>query len=58
MSALMSSNAKAIVALIMSALAVLDQIFGISFSGVSEAWVTSVIVILTPIFVWLVPNRP
>ena len=54
---LISANAKAIVAAIMAILAVLDQIFGIHFPGISEAWITSLIVLLTPFFVWLVPNR-
>ena len=54
---LINANAKAIVAMIMSILAVLDQIFAIRFPGISEAWITSLIVLLTPLFVWLVPNR-
>ena len=53
-----NSNAKAIVALIMSLLVVLDQVAGISLPGISEEAVTSIISLLTPVFVWLVRNRP
>ena len=56
--ATLTGSNKAIVAAIMSVLAVIDQIFGISFPGISEAWVTSLIVLLTPFLVWLIPNRP
>lgn len=48
---------KAIVAFVMAALVVVEQIWGHSF-GVSEEWVTSLIAIIGSILVYLVPNKP
>jgi len=47
---------KALVALIMSALIVVELILGIQIPGISEDWIIATIAILTPILVWLVPN--
>lgn len=47
---------KAIVALIMAALYLLNTVFGISF-GFTEAQVATVISVLTPVLVWLIPNK-
>lgn len=49
---------KAVVALVMAVLVVIDQAWGISLGPVSEEWVTVILAILTPIIVYLVPNRP
>ena len=49
---------KAIVAAIMAILVLIDQIWGISFPHLSEEWITGILVVLTPILVWLVPNKP
>ena len=51
----LSANAKAIVALIMAILTILDQIFGVKF-GISQEVVTVILAALTPILVWLIPN--
>lgn len=48
---------KAWVAAIMAALTLIELSWGIHF-GISEEWVVSTLAILTPILVWLVPNRP
>lgn len=47
---------KAIIALVMAVLGILDQIFGITL-GISEQWVTMVIFAVIPVLVWAVPNR-
>lgn len=47
---------KALVALIMGALYILNSAFGISL-GFTEAQVASVIGILTPIIVYMIPNK-
>ena len=51
-----SENAKAIVALIMALLVVLDQVFALRV-GISEEVITIAIAAITPILVWLVPNH-
>lgn len=51
-----TSMDKAIVALIMGALFIANSVFGINL-GLTEAQVTSVIGILTPILVYLIPNK-
>ena len=55
----MGEFSKAIVALIMAILIILEQIYGweITGSGITEEWITNVLAILTPILVWLIPNR-
>lgn len=47
---------KAIASLIVAILVVLDQIFGVNFPGISEAWVTALLTVLNPVIVYLVPN--
>lgn len=47
---------KAIVAVIMAAVGVAN-IFGFHF-GLSEAVVTQIVTIATPVLVWLIPNLP
>lgn len=47
---------KAIVAAIMAGLVVIEQVWGWG-SGITEEYVTVVIAALSPILVWLVPNR-
>jgi hypothetical protein len=49
---------KAIVALAMAVLVIIDQLWGIDLGAVSEETVTIVLAVLTPILVWLVPNWP
>jgi purine-cytosine permease-like protein len=53
----MTNHNKAIVALIMAILVVLEQIFGIPTRGVPQEWVTAVLAAITPIVVWLIPNK-
>ena len=47
---------KAIVAVIMGILLILEQIFGWSF-GLTEEGVTVILAVLTPIFVYFFPNK-
>ena len=49
---------KAVVALVMAILVIIDQLWGISFGAVTEEAVTIVLAILTPVLVWLIPNHP
>lgn len=49
---------KAVVALVMAVLVVIDQAWGISLGPISEEWVTVLLAILTPVLVWLIPNHP
>ncbi len=51
-----TSMDKALVALVMGLLFILQNQFGITL-GFTEAQVTSVIGILTPILVYLIPNK-
>jgi purine-cytosine permease-like protein len=51
-------HSKAIVALIMAVLVVLEALTGFSVPGLSEEVITVVLAALTPILVWLIPNRP
>lgn len=53
---MISSYDKAWVALIMAALSILNLKFGINL-GLDEATVTAIIAVLTPFFVYLVPNK-
>lgn len=46
---------KAIVAVIMAALLIIDAWFGTHWA--SESVVQTILAVLTPIFVWLIPNR-
>jgi hypothetical protein len=49
---------KAIVAAIMSILALIEIAFGFNVGhDLTEEWLLGLIAILTPILVWLVPNR-
>lgn len=48
---------KALVALIMAALWLLNYFTGYT-SGVTEQTVAGLVGVLTPILVWLVPNKP
>ena len=47
---------KALVALIMAVLYILNYAFGIHF-GLDETTVTTIVVAVTPVLVWLVPNK-
>lgn len=47
---------KALVAAIMSVITLAELYFGFR-SGITEEWLLALIAILTPIIVWLVPNR-
>lgn len=47
---------KAIAAAIMSLLTLLELYFGFK-SGITEEWLLALIAILTPIIVWIIPNR-
>jgi hypothetical protein len=47
---------KALVALIMSLLYLLNTFFGVSL-GLNETQVATIISLLTPILVWAIPNK-
>ena len=47
---------KAIVAVVMAVLLIIDQWFGTHWGN--EQVVETILAVLTPILVWLVPNRP
>jgi hypothetical protein len=47
---------KALVAAIMAFLYLMNNVVGINI-GLSEATVTSIVAVLTPILVWLIPNK-
>lgn len=48
---------KALVALIMAILMVLEDWFGIAFPGLSEQWIITLLALITPILVWVTPNK-
>lgn len=52
-----SQHNKAFIAAVMSILTIIDQWWGVSIGFVSEEWITMVLAVLTPIFVYFVPNR-
>lgn len=54
---LLGAHAKALVALIMAVLGILDVWFDVSIGGLSEPVVSAIIFAATPLIVWLVPNR-
>ena len=56
----MGEFGKAIVALILAILVVIEQLTGWSAAdnGITEEWITIVLTLLIPVAVWLVPNRP
>jgi len=53
----LSSYNKAIVSLIMAALVVLDQIFGIHIAGLSEENITIFLSVVWALLVYFVPNH-
>ena len=48
---------KALVALVMSVLSILNLVFGINF-GMDPAVISSIIAALTPVLVYWIPNKP
>jgi hypothetical protein len=52
-----TSMEKALVALVMAVLSILDLTFGFHFGSVSEASIAEMLGILTAILVYFVPNR-
>lgn len=53
----MGESSKAIVAVIMAVLILIEQLTGFHFPGVNEEWITVLLAVLTPILVYFVPNR-
>lgn len=53
-----SSMDKALVALIMSVIFLLNFFFGINLGVVSQDTVATIVGLLTPILVWAIPNKP
>lgn len=52
----MAEYNKSWVALIMAVLVILQQHFGLAL-GITEAWLTDLLAIISAFLVWLVPNR-
>jgi hypothetical protein len=48
---------KALVALVMGLLFIVQQFAGINLSWISQETVTTVIGLLTPVLVWAIPNK-
>lgn len=48
---------KAIVALVMALLVIIEQAWGLTIAGLSEEAVTIILAILSPILVWAIPNK-
>jgi hypothetical protein len=48
---------KALVALVMGLLFIIQQFTGMSLSWISQETVTTVIGLLTPVLVWAIPNK-
>tara|TARA_R110000868_G_scaffold8081_2_gene41801 strand:- start:28678 stop:28854 length:177 start_codon:yes stop_codon:yes gene_type:complete len=53
-----SSMDKALVALIMSIIFLLNFFFGVNLGIVSQDTVATIVGLLTPILVWAIPNKP
>ena len=53
-----TSMDKALVALIMSALFLLNFFFGLNLGFLTQETVATVVGLLTPILVWAIPNKP
>lgn len=53
-----TSMDKALVALIMSAVFLLNFFFGLNLGFVTQETVATVVSLLTPILVWAIPNKP
>ena len=49
---------KAIVALVMAILQLIDMGFGIHLPWATELWIGAVLTVLTPIAVYFTPNKP
>ena len=47
---------KALIAIVMGVLSLLNLLFGINF-GIDPAALSSIIAALTPVLVWLIPNK-
>lgn len=53
-----TSMDKALVALIMSAVFLLNFFFGINLGAINQDTVATIVSLLTPILVWAIPNKP
>ena len=53
----MTAYNKAWAALIMSVLQLAELFTGMSLTGVSEEIILTVLALITPLVVWLIPNR-
>lgn len=49
---------KAIAAFILAGLTIIELWTGWGAPGITEEWIITVLALLTPIIVWLVPNWP
>lgn len=48
---------KALTALVMAVLFLLNTVFGVNF-GLTEVQVSTILAALLPFLVWLIPNKP
>lgn len=53
-----TSMDKALVALIMSAIFLVNFFFGLNLGFVTQETVATIVGLLTPILVWATPNKP
>jgi hypothetical protein len=53
-----TSMDKALVALIMSGIFLLNFFFGINLGAINQDTVATIVGLLTPILVWAIPNKP
>ena len=49
---------KAIVALVMAILVIIEQLWGISAGPITPEFLTILLAVATPVLVWIVPNHP
>lgn len=48
---------KALVAMVMGVLYILNTFFGLNVGWISQETVTTIIGLLTPVLVWAIPNK-
>jgi hypothetical protein len=48
---------KALVAMVMGALFIINTFFGVNVSWISQETVATIIGLITPVLVWAIPNK-
>lgn len=49
---------KALIALVMGVLFIVQTYFGVNLAWISQETVATIIGLLTPVLVWAIPNKP